>query len=311
MKSLLIRILHVLRAEDLIKIVSDPFDLRIVCYHSVGNNHSFLPQRLYISPDNFKEQLTAIKRYFRIISFEQLEEVHTQRIPFPIIITFDDGLIDNHNVVLPILEELGIKATFNLNTLPLEDGEMLWTHNLHMLYRTCGGETLKKSLLKKGDADTRDGELGLIKYVANTYSHEELSDRLQQLNRAHQLRLDGSKLYMGPVEIKELVVRGMTLGCHGRTHSNLAHSTDIEREVVYAKELLQALSKREVATFAYPFGDADSFNEVSHEYLKKHFRNVCTTLPRINKEQGQSIYHRICSYEMPGEKLVLKLLLGI
>lgn len=311
MKSLLIRILHALRAEEFIKIASDPFNLRIVCYHSVGINHSFLPQRLYISPNNFKEQLIAIKRYFRIITFEQLEEVNAQTTPFPIIITFDDGLIDNHSVVLPILEELGIKATFNLNTLPLEDGQTLWTHNLHILYRACGGETLKRTLLKKGEADTLDGELGLIKYVANTYSHEELSDRLRQLNRATQLRLDCSKLYMGPVEIKELLEHGMTLGCHGRTHSNLAHSTDIEKEVLPAKELLQALSKREVATFAYPFGDADSFNEVSHEYLKKHFRNVCTTLPRVNKQEGQSVYHRICSYEMPGEKLILKLLLGI
>lgn len=150
-----------------------------------------------------------------------------------------------------------------------------------------------------------------MKYVANTYSHEELSDRLRQLNRATQLKLDSSKLYMGPAEIKELLERGMALGCHGRTHSNLAHSTDIEEEVASAKELLQALSKREIATFAYPFGDADSFNEVSHEYLKKHFRYVCTTLPRVNKQQDQSIYHRICSYEMPGEKLIMKLLLGI
>lgn len=149
MKSLLIRILHILRAEEFIKITSDPCNLRIVCYHSVGINHPFLPQRLYISPKNFVEQLTAIKSYFQVISFEQLEDVHAQRIPFPIIITFDDGLIDNHRVVLPILEKLGIKATFNLNTLPLEDGQMLWTHNLNILYRACGAKTLKGALLKK------------------------------------------------------------------------------------------------------------------------------------------------------------------
>lgn len=312
MKSSLIRILHSLRAEEFIKMASNPFNLRIVCYHSVATNHPFLPERLYISPKNFVEQLSAIKRHFRIISFEELADVIAHRIPFPLIITFDDGLIDNHSVVFPILQKLGIKATFNLNTLPLENGQILWTHNLNMLYRACNSETLKNAFVKKGDADKFDGEFGLTKYVSSTYCYEELSERLTKLNAATKLRLDGRKLYMGPSEIKELLECGMELGCHGRTHWNLLSVTDVEQEVVSAKELLEALSNREIRTFAYPFGDPESFNDSLNTYLKGHFHNVCTTVPKVNKHlQGRHLYHRICSYEMRSEKLILKLLLGI
>ncbi len=309
MKPSLIRISHALKAEELIKRISNPFNLRIVCYHSVATNHPFLPRKLYISPENFIEQMYVIERHFQIISFDDIEEVKARRISFPIIVTFDDGLMDNYKVALPILKKLGIKATFYLNTLPLENEQVLWTHNLDILYRACDIKTLKKVLLKRGD--TVDGTLALSKYVARNYGYEEILELLDHLNSLSGIKPDARKLYMGQNEIKDLLKSGMEVGCHGRTHCNLVKVDDVSNEILPAKESLESLCKREVKTFAYPFGDPDSFNQLLHTYLKKHFRHICTTVPKVNRDLGQQIYHRVCSYEMSSEKIILKLLLGI
>jgi len=255
--------------------------------------------------------MIAIQRYFRVISFDEIEQVKARRISFPLIITFDDGLMDNHRIVLPILKQLGLKATFILNTLPLEGRQILWTHNLQILCKAYGMRRLKTAILKTGDAEIIDSVVSLCAYVSGRYSYDEVSDLLRHLNSMSGITLKGRELYMGKSEVKDLLNSGMGIGCHGRTHWNLTNLQDTNEEVLAAKQFLEGLCNREIETFAYPFGDPASFDSLLNAYLKRHFRNICTTVPKINRNLEGRILHRICSYQMRTEKIILKLLLGI
>lgn len=71
---------------------------------------------LSVTPDNFRAQLTYLRdNGFTVIDlYDVLDAVTTgsELPPKPIVITFDDGYVDNYEYAYPILEEFGFKGTF-------------------------------------------------------------------------------------------------------------------------------------------------------------------------------------------------------
>jgi peptidoglycan/xylan/chitin deacetylase (PgdA/CDA1 family) len=75
---------------------------KILMYHSIGSSKSSeIGAELYsVSIDKFKEQMQIVHSL--------QSTVHSKEI----IVTFDDGLLDNYINAYPILKELGLKAYF-------------------------------------------------------------------------------------------------------------------------------------------------------------------------------------------------------
>ena len=80
----------------------------IFYYHSVGPAG---PETLDIAI--FKEHLTLIRELgFTPLSFQQLMEGRYPQGIRPLVLTFDDGLLDNYENVLPLLVDYGYPASF-------------------------------------------------------------------------------------------------------------------------------------------------------------------------------------------------------
>ncbi|MBI3290920.1 polysaccharide deacetylase family protein [Candidatus Falkowbacteria bacterium] len=80
-------------------------------YHSVSDKKS----KLSVSKENFESQLEFLSSAgYKSISPRELSGyLQDKKLPAKkILITFDDGFKDNYDVVLPILEKHGFKATF-------------------------------------------------------------------------------------------------------------------------------------------------------------------------------------------------------
>jgi len=81
----------------------------ILLYHSVdaGKPHS-------ISPDIFEQQMELLTRRFKIVRLCDLPEAMGSAPAETNLacVTFDDGYRDNYEQALPLLEKLGVKATF-------------------------------------------------------------------------------------------------------------------------------------------------------------------------------------------------------
>jgi len=80
----------------------------IFYYHSVGNQG---PETL---PSNiFREHLAVIKELdFTPVTFSELISLNPNTDCKPLVLSFDDGLLDNYENVVPILEDFNFKATF-------------------------------------------------------------------------------------------------------------------------------------------------------------------------------------------------------
>ena len=90
--------------------------LRILMYHSIshipGNLHS-------LSPSAFEEQMRFLAATTHVVSLEEAIEFLCGKKALPenpIVLTFDDGLLDNYTVAYPILKKYSLPATMFLVT---------------------------------------------------------------------------------------------------------------------------------------------------------------------------------------------------
>ena len=90
---------------------------------------------------------------------------------------------------------------------------------------------------------------------------------------------------MNSSQIETLSSSGMTIGAHTHTHPMLTKLTEkeVENEIVISKNILEKITKRNIDTFAFPFGNYFSFNKNIVEILKKNnFKLAFSTVWGIN-----------------------------
>jgi peptidoglycan/xylan/chitin deacetylase (PgdA/CDA1 family) len=92
----------------------------ILCYHGVGPTSTRIdPGYLRVRPDIFRAQLDLLLGAgFEFVTVAELAERSAGAEPPPGLaaLSFDDGMDDNHTVVLPILSELGLTASVYVAT---------------------------------------------------------------------------------------------------------------------------------------------------------------------------------------------------
>lgn len=89
-------------------------------YHHVGPVTDENERKFFISPDMFARQLRLIKeRGFHPLTLEEVEEAFLNETEIPeksVLITLDDGWLDNYQYAYPIAQENGVPITIFLST---------------------------------------------------------------------------------------------------------------------------------------------------------------------------------------------------
>ncbi|MBI3928681.1 MAG: polysaccharide deacetylase family protein [Armatimonadetes bacterium] len=94
----------------------------IFYYHSVGGPP---PQTLAL--ESFRVHLDALRRAgCRTLTVAELLAAEVEKRSGDIVLSFDDGLLDNYTHVFPLLLEYGFRATFYV--VPGHDGVTRWVH---------------------------------------------------------------------------------------------------------------------------------------------------------------------------------------
>ena len=111
---------------DDINVSTENVNVPILYYHSVDESEA---NEVIISPQKLKEQLQYIlEQGYTPITLTEFNNYLVNNQPIPeksIMITFDDGYMDNYTNAFPILKELGIKATIFLMTVGVDEGYYL------------------------------------------------------------------------------------------------------------------------------------------------------------------------------------------
>ena len=98
--------------NNLIDLTSDNMNIPVLYYHSVNIPES---NDIIISPKKIKQQLEYVKSLgYNTLTIYEFSSYILEKKPIPkksILITFDDGYMDNYTNLFPILKSLSMKAT--------------------------------------------------------------------------------------------------------------------------------------------------------------------------------------------------------
>ncbi len=94
--------------------------LPILMYHNINDNYDYSNRSNEMSSVEFEDQLRALKKNnYNTITFQDYLDYrngHKDLPENPVIITFDDGYLNNYTTAYPLLKKYGMKATIFIIT---------------------------------------------------------------------------------------------------------------------------------------------------------------------------------------------------
>ncbi|MBV9078939.1 MAG: polysaccharide deacetylase family protein [Methylobacteriaceae bacterium] len=187
--------------------------------------------------------------------------------PFAVL-TFDDGLRDNLEHALPILERHGAPWTLFITTDYANGTGRLWWIELEEILRRADalelrGEDGRLRRWPARDAAEKNEAFGGIYADLRAGPESRLRDTLAAWGDEVGLDRDAlvRSLCMGWDELRALAARpGVTIGAHTLTHPMLAkHPAEVaRREMAESRAILEARLGTSVRHLAYPVGDPGS-----------------------------------------------------
>jgi peptidoglycan/xylan/chitin deacetylase (PgdA/CDA1 family) len=244
----------------------------VLVYHRVTSLSSD-PQLLAISPENFRAHMKHLKSNFPIVRFE--DDWSNVKEP-SIAVTFDDGYADNVIEALPILEEIGVPATFFISTGNLDTMHEYWWDELE---RIIMGERDLPERFTLISTDFRQDWPTASPASRETFYQQLLPLMMQldparreewliQLRQWAQVGEKGREAYRAMTSDELRYLAGsewVTIGAHTVTHTPLSILT-IEKqreEILSSKHQLETLIGKEIKTFSYPFGRKKDYDRTS------------------------------------------------
>jgi peptidoglycan/xylan/chitin deacetylase (PgdA/CDA1 family) len=261
----------------------------ILVYHRVTDLSSD-PEMLAVSPENFRQHMEFLKQRYSIVRFE--EDWPNLKEP-AVVITFDDGYSDNVLEALPILEEVGVPATFFVSTWGIGTGKAFWWHELEDILLQDGEfpSHFKLDDARHGkawDTSTLEGRKVLYNWLNAQMQRVAPGRRKSWLHQLAEWSGPGDvdmnmHRSMTRDEIKRLAASPWaTIGAHTVTHSALSALAEEQQrnEIITSRQDLENITGMEITTFSYPFGRKRDYNQTSRRLCREAgFKKAAANFP--------------------------------
>lgn len=291
----------------------------ILLYHRVAD----LPSdhhRLAVTPSVFRSQVEHLRKTWHIVPLRTLAAAAAAgEIPErQVALTFDDGYLDNLEVVAPLLAELDVPATFFLTSEARPRERRFWWDVLEdalVGHRACPDAiTIRTAdwtdtLATQSPAERRhahDVLYGLFK-ISSPVVRDDLLD---QLTAQTSVPLVSSvDRAMSADEVRRLCsYADIEIGAHTVHHPSLPalSADDCQRETQECRTALERLTERAVTSFAYPFGDVSA--EAVEAAMAAGYSFAVTCEPRgLRRREHPLRLPRIPTQAESGEELDIRL----
>ncbi len=228
----------------------------ILLYHRIAHLPTD-PQLLCVSPDNFAEQVDAIRRVATIVPLrEALTVKHSGSDAQRVAITFDDGYADNVETGLPILREFVSPATVFVTVREDRPSREFWWDELESLLLTDmqDGWNVMQSPLHPRHVEYLN-YFNLIRPLPTVEQQRTLDELSLTVGRPRGVR--PTHRVMTDDQLREVAASTLVdIGAHTLSHPVLsAMSEDVQRrEIQESKARLESIIHAPVRTFSYPYG---------------------------------------------------------
>ena len=271
--------------------------LYISMYHYVRDlKHSRYPEIKGLDFTLFRQQMEFMKHNFSAVTMEQVMDAAEGRCELPenaLLLTFDDGYIDNYTFVLPVLEEYGLQGSFFIPGKTFAEHKLLDVNKIHYILASADINELAEDVKKRMD-HYRGGEYDypptdqlyreyavpsrfdgaetvFVKRMLQTVLPERLrniisSELFEKYVGVTEEQL-AYELYMTEEQIAAMKRHGMFIGVHGYDHYWLGELSpeEMKRDISKGLEVMDRFIDRKRWVMNYPYG---SYNRDVLEYIK-------------------------------------------
>jgi peptidoglycan/xylan/chitin deacetylase (PgdA/CDA1 family) len=240
----------------------------ILTYHSV--RHELEQDADWVGPGItherkvFSRQMELIARRFNPVTLDDvlLFIKGEKELPgYPVVVTFDDGFLDNVEVAAPVLNQYGIRAAFYLTVGLIGSSEAPWYSRLRHAVLTTKRDSWNSSLHQRGwdlrSEASRDAALLAAYDVCAPLVKEAQREAVNRIERELDVlpELPLGRMMMNWEEAKSLRRAGHVVGSHTVTHPNVAYikdDDDLRRELGESKRMIEEQLGETVGHFSYP-----------------------------------------------------------
>lgn len=246
----------------------------VLNFHRVRDEPSDFHEGLIeVNSRVFREHLDWLRKRARFVHESELPDLRPGGQP-KLMLTFDDGYSDVHDVIAPLLEELKIPAIFFVAPGMLDR-------------RSLGGWDRIAYLVKKFPGKSfrfRGKEFSLERGTRNVYvtlghwNQDALPDQsdefVAELAAALGLPVPSVEAQSAELltwdQVRDLERRGFTIGCHGFSHRVLSSLSldDQNDEILLGRARLTAEGLK-TRSFAYPYGDPYTYSWETRDFVRK------------------------------------------
>lgn len=262
-------------------------EIHIVMYHYTRDlKHGRYPAIKGLDAALFREQIDYLKTNFEIVTMEEVIAACSKETDLPekaMLLTFDDGYIDNYTFAFPILEEFGVQGSFFIPGKTFASHELLDVNKIHYILAVADIRDLVTDLKREmeyyrgqeydyppteelfqryGVANRFDGgETIFVKRMLQTVLPERLRNRISSKLFTKYVGVTEEQLayelYMTEEQIRTMKRHGMFIGVHGYDHywlGNLAPE-QMREDISLALDTLDEFIDRRCWVMNYPYGN--------------------------------------------------------
>jgi len=243
------------------KIKRGEYPLSILYYHHVLKISSpYHPDEITV--DAFDKQIKFLSTYFNILMLDDAINLLKKKKlpPRALVITFDDGYLDNVEVAAPLLKKYHCPATFFISTQGVEDG-YLWNDAIEQGIAQTTVNQISSSIMNEELALTSQPEkllaynklINFLKFLSNNERTSKIESLLSELQIS---QTSMSRTMMNERELKELHQQGFEIAAHTHSHTILTTETNVDakNELIENKTKLEKIVGENIRYLAYPNG---------------------------------------------------------
>lgn len=234
-------------------------------YHVVNDYYMPHVDQVYriTSAKEFRNDLDFLLTHFSPVSMQDLldqPELLYRKNTFHL--TFDDGLREMHEIVVPILLSKGVPATFFLNSAFVDNQELFFRYKQSYLLNefknkkiSPGARTRLKELLQLTEVTPATVKNKLLGTKVN--DEETIRQLADTLEVDFQMFLNRRRPYLSFEQVVSMIQNGFTFGGHSEDHSYYP-GLSVEEQIRQTENSVRYLQNSfdvPYRLFAFPFTD--------------------------------------------------------
>ena len=223
----------------------------------------------YFGPDVFERHVCFLKSRYRFISPGQCCRVRSRAEDIDVLLTFDDGFLNNAVYAAPILKRHQVPAVFFISTRHCNGGRFLWFAYLSAFSRWFPEDELALDgvTYDLGPRERRRSMRKLRDYLLSLRPHPQaMYDKIEHSlpsieSFVPQRTLEDHYAGMTWDHIREIAQDPLfEVGVHTVDHPflTLCDDAEMERQIRSNREELARVTGKQIRSIAYPSGDYDA-----------------------------------------------------